>query len=219
MPDKSLSFRFNLEKAVNALAYFASKGVSDLTTLKAAKLLYLADRRHLLQHGRPITGDQYIAMELGPVPEGTYQLITRLVAQDEIDDLTKARALKHLKVYRGFWGTLKYPLLQARQPADLAVFSDSEIAVLDETIAEYGKQPARDLVDLSHEHRAYKLADADRSPGSSVAMPYDYFFDEDTDVRVRELAEEQQEDRDFADALRKAGRAALSQRDRTATAQ
>jgi uncharacterized phage-associated protein len=219
MPDKSLSFRFNLEKAVNALAYFASEGVNDLTTLKAAKLLYLADRRHLLQHGRPITGDQYIAMELGPVPEGTYQLITRLVAQDEIDDLTKACALKHLKVYRGFWGTLKYPVLQARRAADLDVFSDSEIAALDQTIAEYGKQPARDLVDLSHEHRGYRLADADRSPGSSVAIPYDYFFDEETDARVRELAEEQQEDRDFAEALRKAGRAALVQRETTATAQ
>lgn len=215
-----LRFRFDIEKFVNALAYFASKGVSGLTTLKAVKLLYLADRRHFLGHGRPIIGDRYIAMDLGPVPEGAYQLINRIVAGDEIDDSAKARVLRQLNVDRGFWGSLKYPTLRLRhrQQADVDIFSDSEIEALDATINEFGGRPASALVDLTHEHKAYKLADAGRAPGSSRDLPYELFFADADAGNVREVAEEQQEDRDFADALRNAGRAALVSKQKTAPA-
>src|SRR5438105_2968951 len=206
---RPISFRFDLEKVVNALAYFAERGVPGLTTLKAAKLLYLADREHLLAHGRPITGDRYIAMDLGPVPEGGYQLLNRLVAGDEIADPTKQRALDQLKVFRGWWGTLTYPTLRAKHKADLDVFSDSEVEVLDHTITEYGTRPARELVDMTHEHKAYKLADQGRATGSSVSLPYELFFADAEGSSVKEWVEEQQEDRDFADALQRAGRAAL----------
>lgn len=212
-PDNSMSgpisFRFDLEKMVNALAYFAERGVPGLTTLKAAKLLYLADREHLLAHGRPITGDRYVAMELGPVPEGGYQLLNRLVARDEIADPAKQRALDQLEVFRGWWGTLTYPTLRARHKPDLDVFSDSEVDVLDHTIAEYGPRPARELVDMTHEHQAYKLADQGRAAGSSASLPYEFFFADAEGSPVRDWIEEQQEDRDFTEALRRAGRAAL----------
>ena len=35
--------------------------------MKAIKLIYLADRLHLRKYGRPIIGDMYWAMKLGPV--------------------------------------------------------------------------------------------------------------------------------------------------------
>ena len=212
-----LSFRFNLDKSVAALAYFASRGVTGLTTLKGVKLLYLADRRHFLRHGRPITGDQYVAMELGPVPEGTYQIVNRLVARDEIDDPAKARVVKQLKVFRGWFGTLKFPELQNVNAPDLDVFSDSELEVLDEIVGEYGTQPARLLVDLTHEHEAYRLANIDRPAGSSAPMPYDYFLADHAEKEgLGDLVEDQQDDRNFADALRRAGREAMAQRRRLA---
>jgi uncharacterized phage-associated protein len=214
---RELRFRFNLEKFANALAYFASKGVKGLTTLKAVKLLYLADRAHFLQHGRPITGDRYIAMDLGPVPEDSYQLITRLVAKDEIDDEVKRWLAERLSVYRGVWGTLAHPQLKSKHEPDLEVFSDSDIEALDTTIQQYGSYQARDLVDLTHEHQAYKLADRGRPKGSSVELPYEFFF-ADADVpNMRQFVEEQQEDRDFVEALRNAGRAALRKQNMTAT--
>ena len=37
----TLTFRFSLDKFINALAYFASQGIRDLTKLKAVKLLLL----------------------------------------------------------------------------------------------------------------------------------------------------------------------------------
>lgn len=40
------------------------------------KLLYLADRRSLLETGQPITGDKMVSMDKGPVLSRIYDLIT-----------------------------------------------------------------------------------------------------------------------------------------------
>lgn len=208
----ALKFRFDLDKLVNALAYFAHAGVGDLTKLKAAKLLYLADQRHLFQFGRPITGDRYIAMDLGPVPESAYQLIGRLADPEEADDPVRRAAAERLSIHKGV--LRKYAVVRAVQKPDLDVFSDSEIEVLKDVVREFGSRKASELVDLTHAHAAYRRADAGRSPGSSVDLPYDYFFEDapaGSDA-ARALAEEEHADRAFAEALEAAGRLALTRR-------
>ena len=213
----TLKFRFDLGKLVNALAFFADAGVGDLTKLKAAKLLYLADQRHLFKFGRPITGDRYIAMDLGPVPESAYQLIGRLAEPPEADDPGYRAATAHLEIHKGVMR--KYGVLRAVRKPDLEVFSDSDIDVLQSIVKEFGKRKASELVDLTHAHAAYKRADAGRSPGSSVDLPYEYFFDDapaGSDA-ARALAEEEHADRAFADALAAAGRLALSRREHPQT--
>lgn len=215
-----LRFAFRLDKVVNVLAYFARAGVSDLTKLKAAKLLYLADRYHFIEFGRPISGDRYIAMDLGPVPENTYQLTTRLIDPDEVVD-TAARDAQHvLQVYRGFLHRYRYPVLRARRQPDLSVFSDSEIGALERTVREFGKASARDLVNLTHQHEAYKRADAGRAAGSSVPLPYELFLSDvptEQARMVRELAISEQEDRNFVDSLRAPAKAAHDQQRDPAT--
>lgn len=216
-PQHPLTFRFSLDKFINALAYFASQGINDLTKLKAAKLLYLADRYHLFHYGRPIIGDRYIAMDLGPVPEGGFQLISRMTEQAEVTDPQRTRALERLNVYRGFLGRYNYPVLRTRLGPDMDVFSDSEVEALSAVVKEFGNRPARALVDLTHTHRAYQRANAGRSPGSSTDLPYEYFFEDAPEgvKAMQVLAHSEQENRDFADALQRAGRSAL--RSETAT--
>src|SRR5258706_5031900 len=63
-----LHFKFSLTKFIQAIVFLSRSGVSDLTKLKAAKLLYFADKEHLLRYGRPIIGDVYYALNLGPLP-------------------------------------------------------------------------------------------------------------------------------------------------------
>ncbi|HVL66343.1 MAG TPA: Panacea domain-containing protein [Vicinamibacterales bacterium] len=204
-----LTFPFSLEKTVNALAFFAASGVRDLTKLKAAKLLYLADRHHFLNYGRPISGDRYIVMDLGPVPENTYQLTTRLIEPDEVADEAMRFASQRLQVLEGI--LRRYPVMRARRAPDLSVFSESEINVLEQTVREFGSKPARDLVNLSHDHRAYKRADVDRLPGSSVPLPYEFFLDDASPEQAEMLADltaVEQENRETARALQAAARAA-----------
>ena len=47
-----LRFAFNEEKMIQALAFFSLRGIQDLTKLKAAKLLYHADKLHMNRYGR-----------------------------------------------------------------------------------------------------------------------------------------------------------------------
>lgn len=55
------------EKLVNAIVYFAHN-TNHLGKIKLFKLLYLLDFEHFRQTGRSVTGLDYRAWELGPVP-------------------------------------------------------------------------------------------------------------------------------------------------------
>jgi uncharacterized phage-associated protein len=46
-----------------------------MSFLKLIKLMYLADRRALLEQGRSITFDRYVSMDHGAVLSQTYNLI------------------------------------------------------------------------------------------------------------------------------------------------
>lgn len=97
---------------------------------------------------------------------------------------------------------------------DLDVFSDSEIEVLKGVVVDYGSVGASDLVRLTHQHAAYQRADASRASGSTVELPYDYFFDDAPagSEGARALADDEQVDLGFAEALDAAGRKALAQK-------
>lgn len=73
-----LNYRFNLEKAVQAMAYFVSH-LSQIQKIKLVKMIYLADREHFIRTGAPITGDRQVAMRYGPVPSNTLDAINGVV--------------------------------------------------------------------------------------------------------------------------------------------
>src|ERR1700682_5712762 len=81
----NLTFQFDLEKLVQAIAYFSVNGIPGLTKLKIAKLLYFADKQHLLEFGRPIIGDVYFCMDLGPVPSLSLNEMSAFISGSEID--------------------------------------------------------------------------------------------------------------------------------------
>lgn len=69
-------FRFNYEKAVQAVAHILRDEPSHrLNYMRLIKLLYMADRESLRETGQPITGDRVFAMDRGPVLSNLYNLI------------------------------------------------------------------------------------------------------------------------------------------------
>jgi uncharacterized phage-associated protein len=68
-------FPFNKEKAINSMLHICNTlgGMWDKYSL--LKILYFAEQKHLAKYGRPITGDNMIAMEYGPVPSISYNEI------------------------------------------------------------------------------------------------------------------------------------------------
>lgn len=196
-----IRFRFDPEKLVQALAFFAGRGVRDLDKMKAAKLLFHADKYHLLKYGRPVIGDQYACMEYGPVPSASLNVMNDVVARDpHFPPVAKALFDEYLVVEKSMFR--KYAVFRARKDADLDVFSDSDIEALDWSWKTYGAKSAWKLSEQSHEELSWKLANEQRAPGSSVIMDYRLFFEGHPEAAdMLRFVEAQQEDRDAAEEI------------------
>jgi uncharacterized phage-associated protein len=201
----TLQFDFDAIKLGQALAYLAT-GIHDLTKLKAAKLLYFADKRHLVTYGRPITGDRYYCLDHGPVPSASLNAINDLLNPVRIR--LGGRTLEHamsklLAEYLHVEREGAHPRLTARvPPARLDALTATEREVLDWTAKTYGRWSAGKLIDETHRENPWLVANSDRPPGSSVEIPWESFLESAADD-VLEHIQEHQESKAFFKALQK----------------
>ena len=196
-----IRFRFSPEKLVQALAFFAQRGVRDLDKMKAAKLLFHADKYHLLKYGRPVIGDQYACMEYGPVPSASLNVMNDVLAHDEhFPPMAKELFDDFLIVEKGIFR--KYAVFRAKRQPDLDVFSDSDIEALEYAQKTHGAKSAWGLSEESHAEPCWQAANENRAPGSSIMMDYRLFFEGHPEAAdMLRFVEAQQEDRDASDEL------------------
>ena len=70
-----LRFHFRERKAAQAAARLLRRHARPMPAERLAALLYLADRRALLETGLPVTGDRWIPTHRGPAPQRVLQLL------------------------------------------------------------------------------------------------------------------------------------------------
>lgn len=70
-----INFRFNPHKALEAIVWMLAKAEKPLDFHTILKTAYFADKRMLNEHGRPIFGANYRAMNYGPVPVEIYEML------------------------------------------------------------------------------------------------------------------------------------------------
>lgn len=171
-------FDFKFGKAKAALLYLAQRELPEFTKGKACKLIFLTDKLHLVQYGRPVTGDSYAAMDHGPVPSRLLDILDEVEAgaarSIEECDLSRAIALDRRFVY---------PRIKALQAPKTDEFSESDIEALNSVISEYGRRSFNELRRLTHDMPAYEKAWASRTSGSAP-MRFEDFFDQDEDALV-----------------------------------
>jgi uncharacterized phage-associated protein len=138
-------FNFNQKKAFAAMLYVASN-LTWANFHKVHKIIYFADLMHLAKYGRPITGDRYIAMKNGPVASWIKDVMHKKVAREY---------WKFFTVVLGF-------VIRAKRPPNLLDhFSKTDIACLDESLAENRNLSYSDLTTKSHDE-AWKNTIRDR---------------------------------------------------------
>lgn len=189
---RSLRYEFNLEKFVAVLGYLV-KRCGPMTKLKAAKLLYLADRRHFNLHGRPIIGDSYFRLDYGPVPSKALDLLDELIEAQGPTLATWLRAEgKTLSRHFVVKASGVHPSIGVKGEPKLDVLSRSELAALEWVAAQFGKKSAGQLVDITHRHASWK----ETAPVKEI--DYRLFPKDDPDaVRgVAEIAEFEQVEHD-----------------------
>jgi uncharacterized phage-associated protein len=193
----NIRFSFDQDKLTAVLTFFALR-VSDLDALKSAKLLYFADKRHLLRYGRPILGDNYFGMDHGPVPERAYDQIKSALNRKH------SVVPPHLAQYLVVDMSSKYPRLKAKCAPDMDMLSDSDVEVLEEILAEYGHLSGWTLRELTHKEPEVRESDErlKNTQSKSVPIPFARFFDATRDEKILASVEATQGDRDFAASLK-----------------
>lgn len=162
----------NIRKIVQALTYIAYQQPDHkINSMKAYKLLWLADRYHLRQYGRTITGDVFFALPHGVVPSDAKNVVEHQSTHIPNDEEYRDKYIKRLGKY-GY---------QAIKEPDMMAFSDSDQEALDKILQVYGAFDQYKLEKLSHkfpEWLAYKSQlEAEGTP-KAYKINIDYFFDE-----------------------------------------
>ncbi len=149
-PEERIRFRANPEKALEALVYLANR--QELPGWRMLKVVYYADKRHLEKYGRSVTGDRYVAMENGPVPSLTRDLIA---VSDFLPEPVAGEALTALERKRN---AVNWNVLHAKRAPRMQVFSRTDVECLDWALGTIGPMPFEELNQRSHAEPAYVSA-------------------------------------------------------------
>ena len=188
------------KKATQALNFFAQKKDGKINKMKAIKLIYLADRLHLRKYGRPIVGDVYWAMKLGPVGSRAKD-VAELADMPPGDFIYAKKYIRPIEDRKTF---------VSQKPSDLDVFSKTDIECLEAVYKKFSDKDQFELADYTHQLPEWLKHKKELDDGKKrVKMNYTDFFNDapksddffaisKTDLSLaKELFEESQEVVDF----------------------
>lgn len=185
-----VAFDFDFNKGLSAILYLASsEHVDAFDKYKAAKLLFLADKHHLVRYGHPILGDFYKAFDNGPAPQMTIDLL-----QGVIDAAKQSRPARGAYVVR-LAETLrvdtnwKYPRFSPTERPNMRSLAQSEVEALQHIAEQHGRKTFDELYALTHGMAAYRKVWERRGKRKEVVMRYEDFFEDDSDAVAGALEE------------------------------
>jgi len=137
-----------IRKAIDVLCYLLYR-VHKADKIKLVKLVYLADKYHLIHYGRLVTGDEYYAMENGPVASKVLDILDfdEGVLKDSYE--YAAQRIKKVSDYEYEPGELC-----TNEPSKYLSKTDTE--ALDFIIETFGDKSQWDLRDYTHEYQEWR---------------------------------------------------------------
>ena len=152
-------------EAILLLIQRAQKEGFDVTQYDLVKSLFIADTSHLKVYGRPITYDNYSAMEHGPVPRFAYDMLkpgfegAKFFGEWPLWGSEKAyRTVRHYK------NPVREPNLRRLSVSDVTCLEEAQDIV--RTLGFGGTR------DFTHKHPAYMAAW--RKDDNKRSFPMDY---------------------------------------------
>ena len=150
------------------MKFIARKKDGKINKMKAIKLIFFADRLHLRKYGRPIIGDVYWAMKLGPVGSRA----KNVAELSDIPEEVLAYAKKYIKPIDD-----KKQTLVSLKAEDLTVFSKTDIECLEAAYDEFSDKDQFELADITHQYPEWIKHEKELNSGKKrVRMDYDDFF-------------------------------------------
>jgi len=122
------------------------------------KILFAAEKYHLNEHCRPITGDKYVAMEHGTVPVWLYENI-------------KANNLRGVVISNHHLYAERHPITK--------IMSDSDIKALEHGYNEYAGLSFSAVKEKNHKEASWIKNWKKRGVNKSVDIPFEDLIEED----------------------------------------
>ena len=160
-----MPFSFSHRKATQALNFFARKAGRSVNKMKALKLVYFADRYHLRKYGRPVVGDEYVAMNYGPVASGTKDVA------EMSDFLGEEEGRYARKFIEPSESGLAYSSVA---DVDEKVFSESDREALRFAWDRFGRVEKYELSKLTHRYPDWKKHEAALKSKVVTRVPMSY---------------------------------------------
>lgn len=156
----------NRKKYQNAVLYLCRKlGGEVRGKKKLAKLLYFVDFDLYEKRQKPLTGDVYRALPMGPIPS----------ALDEITITMKKKKLLSIENIREHTGYNATEVYRCLKEPDVSAFDKEEKKMLDRIAMKYGHLNGKQLEELSHAEAPYIGTELRRE------IPYELAFYRGTD--------------------------------------
>lgn len=156
-----------LLKIKATVLYLLGQAPEGMDYIHLSKLMYFAQKEHLVTYGLPVMDDSFFARKHGPVPRLTYRVLKQAESGTAFDDPVLEGFRAALAVEQGE----DHPVVKALEQYDEDELSRSDIKSLDQAIAQYLNTDAYELGRLSHD-KAWRKAKriADRT-GEDVRIP------------------------------------------------
>ena len=166
---------FNVRKAAQIAAFFAREQGGAINVLKLTKLIYLSDRTHMDRYDFPISGDNFVSMDHGPINSITYNYINGMEEQrDGWADFIGDRA--------GYEVGLVSPV----SDEDLDQLSDAELDTLRHVWNSFGHMDRYEIRDWTHRN----CPEWEDPHGSSAPITFERVLAFLNKSQAREIAED-----------------------------
>jgi len=131
-------------KIIQAINYLLGK-LKKTDKLKIVKLMYLADKCHLLRYGRTITDDDYLALPMGPIGSLTLDVLNCNPAT--FDENAIKTIQEH--IIRVDANIIEN---NNRCRGDFDMLSETDIEVIDFIIDKFGRRRTPEIVKYTHDN-------------------------------------------------------------------
>ncbi len=133
---------------IEAIHYLLKK-IGPSQKIQLVKLIYLADKYHLIHYGRTITNDEYFAMPHGPVGS---------TVQDVLSFDTFTLSPKEYKYAQELFKTAnkQHTLEASSAKVKFEMLSDTDIEALDFVIKKFGGMNSWDLKRYTHKYPEWR---------------------------------------------------------------
>ena len=172
MKDTGIIIDKKNERLVHSMVFFLTK-TKYCYTLKLLKLLYFLDFSHFKETGKSITGLDYFAWKMGPVPTKLYDAIKKDSKQTKLKQFFNIIKKGHKE---GF--DKEVIQLQPKVNFNENLFSKRQLKIMNKLVSTYKSVKANDMILASHERKEPWDKVFNEEGRKHEKIPYEYALDD-----------------------------------------